>query len=148
MITITKIDANTYNFKDEEKDIVILTDKDVVLEKKTGAYWLKLPENSCNRKLINIKKFDKNDTIIIDTYKESIKISERKSTKWEDYLTDEEKEVVSEAERTYYEIIDEYKKIALERKEADKKKPMTKEDKIRAQIEKYQKMLEKLEAEG
>ena len=124
---------------------LIILEDDQIIEKKEiidvdpkNEKILKLPENPSNRKWLSIDKIEKNGGELVLEYKESIKLGERTSSKkLEDYLTDEEKK-----------IIDDIMNKARERREEDKKKPMSKEDKIRAQIEKYQKMLEKLEAEG
>lgn len=121
--------------KDEDNAIVEVKHIESIVD---DGKTLKLPENPSNRKYFSIEKVKANNDTIELTYKESVKLGERTSSKkLEDYLTDEEKK-----------IIEDIMNKARERKEADKKKPATKEDKIRAQIEKYQKMLEKLEAEG
>ena len=103
MIRIEKINDREFLYQEKENNVVInekiLNDNDIVLEKKTGHYWIKFPENSMNRKLINKNKFDKNNIIIIDKVKESVSINRdnnKISKKIEDYLTDEEK---SEIER-------------------------------------------------
>lgn len=143
-VTIIKIDATTYNFQEEGKDLVVLTDKDIVLEKKTGAYWLKLPENSLNRKLINTKKFDESSTIVLENVKTPVTITR---SNWMDYLTEEEKDNLTRAEEALEAMRTEYKREAMARKDSQKEAPMTKEEKLRAKIAKLEAQLAEMESE-
>lgn len=139
-VTITKIDANTYHFEEDGK-LQILTNNDVVLEKKTGAYWLKLPENSTNRKLINVKKFDKEACIEL-TYKTPITLSTRENSEpkkpLEDYLEGEDRII-------YLELVEKAKK---NRAEATKKKPMTELEKAEAKVARLMAQIEEMKKNG
>ena len=110
--------------------------EEIVDEGKT----LKLPENPSNRKYFSIKKVEEAGGEIELTYKETVKLganTNRKALK--DYLTAEEQAA-----------IDALLNKARERQEAAReaaKKPVSKEEKLKAKIAKLQAELAALDEE-
>jgi hypothetical protein len=110
---------------------------DKVPDKATNGEfdWYLLPPNCSNRKMINSKKIKDGLELM---YKEPRTlagiIASMPRKKWEDYLTDEEKAQI-EALRNK----------AKERREADKKKPMSEKEKLELRIAK---LTEQLKAMG
>ena len=95
---------------------------------------LKLPENPSNRKYFSIEKIG--DEVEL-TYKETKVLGPRgNSKKIEDYITDEEKAIITDIMAK-----------AKARKEADKPRELTPVEKAQLKIEKAKKELEKLLAE-
>ena len=108
---------------------------------KNEPCTLILPENPSNRKYFNSTKVDKAGGEIELTYKESIKLGQRTEpvTKkpLEDYL--------DEADRALYLALVEKAKAI--RAEANKKVPLTKEEKLQRQIERLQAQLANMNKE-
>jgi DNA anti-recombination protein RmuC len=122
-ITITKLDERKYSFIEEGKEEVILDkDEDFSFEKKTGKWYIRLPENSLNRKVISTSKFNENPEIVLDKYKETISISSSSKKSLEDYMTEEEKKTIQEIRERAELRRDEEKK----RLEEAKKNPIEK----------------------
>jgi DNA anti-recombination protein RmuC len=122
-ITITKLDERKYSFIEEGKEEVILDkDEDFSFEKKTGKWYIRLPENSLNRKVISTSKFNENPEIVLDKYKETISISSSSKKSLEDYMTEEEKKTIQEIRERAEQRRDEEKK----RLEEAKKNPIEK----------------------
>jgi hypothetical protein len=116
-LTITKLNENLYAYVEEGKDEILLDEKSIVLEKKTDIYWLKLPENPLNRKLVSTKKFAENPVVILENVKTPIKIGEKSPKKnWTEYLNDEEKEMYERLKKNAEE------RMRLEKEEEEKKK--------------------------
>lgn len=96
MITITTIDDQHFTYEDGNTTTTL----EAKLNKKTGRYFLALPENEYNRKFVEVNQVAKSGgTMTIDTYKETKHITRDGSTKtpktvknWTDFLTDEERE--------------------------------------------------------
>ncbi len=119
-----------------------LTDNDVVTEltktstdPKTNKLKLKLPENSANRVWVDAENVKIAGEIELD-YKETRHIdttNRQPRKKDEDYMTDEEKQIIAD-------IMVKVK----ERREADKPKPLTELEKLELKIKKYQEQLKKL----
>ena len=106
-------------------------------------YWLKLPANSCNRVWTNCAKVDKAANQCVD-YGNEVKVPrtitgrsavERKPL--EDYLSEEDR-------KTYLALVEKAKKA---REAANKKAPMTEEEKLRRVIERAQAKIAELQAQ-
>ena len=100
MITITKTtDFNTFSYQDGQNEPMLLQGK---LNKKTGRFFLALPENEFNRKFVECSAVEKNGgryeiMKVKETRVLGSSTTEKKSTKkvnWQEYLTDEEKELI------------------------------------------------------
>lgn len=133
-ITITKIGNSTFSYQENDNPIVTLDEKAIVLEKKTGIYWLKLPENSLNRKLVSTKKFDDTDVVIIDKIKTQPTRSSENAPKAKllDFLTEEELDGVEQAQK----YIDEMMATARARREEARNKPLTEKEKAQKKLDK------------
>lgn len=104
----------------------ILNIDEIVDDGKT----LKLPENSSNRRYYSVKKVQEGKTEL--TYKASMTYGPREpKKKWEDYLSDEERQV-----------IEDIKNLCLQRMEADK--PSVQELELRKLIEKRDRLMAKI----
>jgi hypothetical protein len=137
-ITITKINEN-YHFVDGENAEVVLTPESVVFEKKTGKYWLKLPVNSLNRKLVCLSKFDDCNVVTIDNVKQPVTITHSTtSSKLEDYMTEEEKKIIADI----------HAKAEARRDEAKKKAAEAKKDPVQKAKAKVASAIEALKALG
>lgn len=103
-------------------------------------FTLVLPENPSNRKYFNSKKVEAAGGQIELTYKESKTFGQRTETTprkgLEEYLNDEDK-------ATYLALIEKAKKA---REEANKKAPMTEEERLMRIIERNQAKLEALKS--
>ena len=147
-IKITKLSENSYQYQENNGTIVNLDEKSIVLEKKTGIYWLKLPTNELNRKLVSTKKFAETNEIILEAVKTARAPQSSSKKSWKEYLTERELEDLEVAEKNYNDMLNEFKSIANARREDAKKKPLTEKEKLLAKIAKYQKALEELSDEG
>lgn len=103
--------------------------------------YLKLPTNSCNRVWVSCAKVEKAPNQSVDYGNEvkvartNIKVTERKPL--EDYLNEKDK-------ATFLALIEKAKKA---REEANKKTPMTKEEKLLKVIERAQAQIAALKAQ-
>ena len=102
--------------------------------------YLKLPANSCNRVWVSCAKVEKAENECVDygndvkATRTNIKVTERKPL--EDYLNEEDK-------ATFLALVEKAKKA---REEANKKAPMTKEEKLLRAIERAQAQIAALKA--
>lgn len=105
---------------------------------KNEPFTLILPENPSNRKYFNSNKVDKAGGIIELTYKQSITIGAKSESRksWQDYLTEEEKQ-----------IIDNIRQNCEDRKAKDKKPELTKREKLELKIKKLQAQVATLRGE-
>lgn len=132
MVKIYKENETIY--MEDNGNIVDLTDH-IMVDKKTGRDVIKLPENSANRQWIMADKVTEEGVEL--SYKETRTIGVRGSSKkLQDYMTDEEKQIVADIMAK-----------CQERKDADKPTPMTAEDKLRAKIAKLQAQIDALNKE-
>ena len=136
MLKITKISESSYTYQEDNNPVINLDDKAIVLEKKTGIYWLKLPENSLNRKLVSTKKFTDTDTVILDKIKTAPAKSETSRKGWKEYLTEQEIEELDVLEKNYLDKLNEYKRKANERRDEQKNKPLTEKEKAQRKLDK------------
>lgn len=117
----------------EDGDNIVELTK-VVHENKTGKDWIVLPENSSNRKVVDLAKVTEQPLEL--NYRETRVIGPRGSgKKLEDYMTPEERatvEAIMEACR--------------ERKLADKPQPKTELQKAMELVAKYQAKVAALQA--
>ena len=103
--------------------------------------YLKLPANSCNRVWVSCAKVEKAENECVDygndvkATRTNIKVTERKPL--EDYLNEEDK-------ATFLALVEKAKKA---REEANKKAPMTKEEKLLRVIERAQAQIAALKAQ-
>ena len=103
MITITTIDDQHFTYEDGNTTTTL----EAKLNKKTGRYFLALPQNDLNRKFVEVNQVVKaGGTLTIDTYKETKHITRDGSTKtpksiknWTDFLTDDERETYETLKR-------------------------------------------------
>lgn len=129
MVKIYKENETIY--MEDGDDIIELTK--VVHENKTDKDWVVLPENSANRKVVDLAKIS--ETPIELKYRETRMVGPRGSSKkLEEYMTDEEKQIVAD-------IMAKCK----ERKEADKPAPKSEIEKLKEKIAKYQAQIDALE---
>ena len=106
----------------------------VVHENKTGKDWIVLPENSSNRKVVDLAKVTEQPLEL--NYRETRVIGPRGSgKKLEDYMTPEERATVDA-------IMD----ACRERKLADKPQPKTELQKAMELVAKYQAKVAALQA--
>ena len=125
----------------KENDKIIMEDGDnivevtkVVHENKTGKDWIVLPENSSNRKVVDLAKVT--DEPLELNYRETRIVGPRGSgKKLEDYMTPEERATV-----------DAIIAACKERKLADKPQPKTELQKAMALVAKYQAKVAALQA--
>lgn len=102
-------------------------------------YWLKLPANSCNRVWVSCAKVDKAADQCVD-YGTAVKqprtvtVTEASHKKLEDWLNDEDR-------TTYLALIEKAQKA----KEDAKRKPMSDLEKAQKQVEKWTKLVRKLQ---
>ena len=125
-------------YMEDNGDIVDLNEH-ITVDKKTGRDVIKLPENSANRQWIMVDKITEEGIEL--AYKETRTIGARlpgvDKKPYIEYLTDEE---LAE----YNRLIE----VAKARKaEAEKRTPMTAEEKLRAKIAKLQAMIDALNTE-
>ena len=132
MLKITKIDANTYTFQENDGAIITLTNKQTYFEKKTGIRWLRIPENTHNRKVINTNKLDENPVMIIEKIKTPSAPMDTPKAKLIDFLTDDERDNVERAQA----YIDEMMTVAKNRREEARNKPLTKKEKAQKKLDK------------
>ena len=106
----------------------------VVHENKTGKDWIVLPENSSNRKVVDLAKVTEQPLEL--NYRETRVIGPRGSgKKLEDYMTPEERATV-----------DAIMNACRERKLADKPQPKTELQKAMELVAKYQAKVAALQA--
>ena len=106
----------------------------VVHENKTGKDWIVLPENSSNRKVVDLAKVTEQPLEL--NYRETRVIGPRGSgKKLEDYMTPEERATV-----------DAIMEACRERKLADKPQPKTELQKAMELVAKYQAKVAALQA--
>lgn len=125
----------------KENDKIIMEDGDniveltkVVHENKTGKDWIVLPENSSNRKVVDLAKVTEQPLEL--NYRETRVIGPRGSgKKLEDYMTPEERATV-----------DAIMEACRERKLADKPQPKTELQKAMELVAKYQAKVAALQA--
>ena len=125
----------------KENDKIIMEDGDniveltkVVHENKTGKDWIVLPENSSNRKVVDLAKVTEQPLEL--NYRENRVIGPRGSgKKLEDYMTPEERATV-----------DAIMEACRERKLADKPQPKTELQKAMELVAKYQAKVAALQA--
>lgn len=117
----------------EDDDNIVEVTK-VVHENKTGKDWIVLPENSANRKVVDLAKVT--DEPLELKYKETRVVGPRGSgKKLEDYMTPEERATV-----------DAIMEACRERKLADKPQPKTELQKAMDLVAKYQAKVAALQA--
>lgn len=117
---------------EDGNNIVELTK--VVHENKTGKDWIVLPENSSNRKVVDLAKVTEQPLEL--NYRETRVIGPRGSgKKLEDYMTPEERATV-----------DAIMEACRERKLADKPQPKTELQKAMELVAKYQAKVAALQA--
>ena len=117
---------------EDDDNIVELTK--VVHENKTGKDWIVLPENSSNRKVVDLAKVTEQPLEL--NYRETRVIGPRGSgKKLEDYMTPEERATV-----------DAIMAACRERKLADKPQPKTELQKAMELVAKYQAKVAALQA--
>lgn len=117
----------------EDGDNIVELTK-VVHENKTGKDWIVLPENSSNRKVVDLAKVTEQPLEL--NYRETRVIGPRGSgKKLEDYMTPEERATVDA-------IMD----ACRERKLADKPQPKTELQKAMELVAKYQAKVAALQA--
>ena len=126
---VYKID-NAFYMEDNDNIVELEPNKD---------YYVKLPQNSCNRVWVSCKKVDNAPNQTID-YGDIVKIPRvlgpyNHGKKLEDYMTAEEKA-----------IVDEIMAKCAERKAADKPKPLTDLEKAERELKRAMKKLEALKA--
>lgn len=139
MVKIYKENETIY--MEDDGDIVELNEH-ITIDKKSGKEVIKLPENSANRQWIMVDKVTEEGIVL--AYKETRTIGARSPKKhWTEYLDENE---LFEYDRAN-EILDELKAIAEQRKQAEKEKPMTAEEKLRAKIAKLQAQIDALNKE-
>ena len=125
----------------KENDKIIMEDGDnivevtkVVHENKTGKDWIVLPENSANRKVVDLAKVTEQPLEL--NYRETRVVGPRGSgKKLEDYMTPEERATV-----------DAIIAACKERKLADKPQPKTELQKAMELVAKYQAKVAALQA--
>ena len=125
----------------KENDKIIMEDGNniveltkVVHENKTGKDWIVLPENSSNRKVVDLAKVTEQPLEL--NYRETRVIGPRGSgKKLEDYMTPEERATV-----------DAIMEACRERKLADKPQPKTELQKAMELVAKYQAKVAALQA--
>ena len=125
----------------KENDKIIMEDGDntvevtkVVHENKTGKDWIVLPENSANRKVVDLAKVTEQPLEL--NYRETRVVGPRGSgKKLEDYMTPEERATV-----------DAIMAACRERKLADKPQPKTELQKAMDLVAKYQAKVAALQA--
>ena len=125
----------------KENDKIIMEDDDnivevtkVVHENKTGKDWIVLPENSANRKVVDLAKVTEQPLEL--NYRETRVVGPRGSgKKLEDYMTPEERATV-----------DAIMEACRERKLADKPQPKTELQKAMDLVAKYQAKVAALQA--
>ena len=134
-------------------ELVIKDDQGLVIETKDidtivdDGKTLKLPENPSNRKYFNLAKVEAANGDIELTYKETIKLGTVTRKGWMEFLTDEERENLEEAERVLEEMRTEYKRNAEARREESKSKPMTDLEKAKAKVARLMAQIAKMESE-
>ena len=117
----------------EDSDNIVELTK-VVHENKTGKDWIVLPENSSNRKVVDLAKVTEQPLEL--NYRETRVIGPRGSgKKLEDYMTPEERATV-----------DAIMEACRERKLADKPQPKTELQKAMELVAKYQAKVAALQA--
>ena len=125
----------------KENDKIIMEDGNniveltkVVHENKTGKDWIVLPENSANRKVVDLAKVTEQPLEL--NYRETRVVGPRGSgKKLEDYMTPEERATV-----------DAIMAACRERKLADKPQPKTELQKAMDLVAKYQAKVAALQA--
>ena len=125
----------------KENDKIIMEDDDnivevtkVVHENKTGKDWIVLPENSANRKVVDLAKVTEQPLEL--NYRETRVVGPRGSgKKLEDYMTPEERATV-----------DAIMAACRERKLADKPQPKTELQKAMDLVAKHQAKVAALQA--
>lgn len=140
-LTITKITENQYTFQEGENEIINLTEKSIIIDKRTQCSYLKLPENSLKIQSINLKRFKDTDTIEFENMRtqrqtNSTEKSSRKSLK--DYMTDEEKKIIEEIEE----------KCRMRKEEEEKKQRELKNNPIEKAKKKVNSIIENLKNLG
>lgn len=120
IISITKNNEKSFTFQELDKAPVHLDEKSIVLEKKTGKYWLKLPENTLNRKLVGLNKFEESNVVTLteDHLKKPVTHTgtSHVSSKLEDFMTEEEKQIIADIKAKAEARREEAKKKATEAK--------------------------------
>ena len=117
----------------EDDDIIVEVTK-IVHENKSGKDWIVLPENSSNRKVVDLAKVTEQPLEL--KYRETRVIGPRGSgKKLEDYMTPEERATV-----------DALMAACRERKLADKPQPKTELQKAMDLVAKYQAKVAALQA--
>ena len=117
----------------EDDDNIVEVTK-VVHENKTGKDWIVLPENSANRKVVDLAKVTEQPLEL--NYRETRVVGPRGSgKKLEDYMTPEERATV-----------DAIMAACRERKLADKPQPKTELQKAMDLVAKYQAKVAALQA--
>ena len=117
----------------EDDDNIVEVTK-VVHENKTGKDWIVLPENSANRKVVDLAKVTEQPLEL--NYRETRVVGPRGSgKKLEDYMTPEERATV-----------DAIMEACRERKLADKPQPKTELQKAMDLVAKYQAKVAALQA--
>ena len=117
----------------EDDDNIVEVTK-VVHENKTGKDWIVLPENSANRKVVDLAKVTEQPLEL--NYRETRVVGPRGSgKKLEDYMTAEERATV-----------DAIMAACRERKLADKPQPKTELQKAMDLVAKYQARVDALQA--
>lgn len=126
---------NDKAFMEDNGNIVEVTKTG--LEKSKNKMYYVLPENSLNRKYLYVDKLKELGTIDYgDAYKTTRTIG-TSAGKWQDYLTNEEKETIDKIKAECEKRLETAKEL---------KKPQTEKEKLLAKIAKLQAQIAKYEA--
>jgi hypothetical protein len=117
-LTIKKITENQYTVQEGDKEIVNLGEKSIIVDKRTGCSYLRLPENSLKIQSINLKRFKDSNVIEFENMRTQRQTTSTEKSKknWTDYLNDEEKEMYERFKKNAEE------RMRQEKEEEEKKK--------------------------
>lgn len=125
---------NDKAFMEDNGNIVEITKTG--LEKSKNKMYYVLPENSLNRKYLYVDKLKELGTIDYgDAYKATRTIG-TSAGKWQDYLTDKEKETINKIKAECEKRLEAVKEL---------KKPQTEKEKLLAKIAKLKEQVAKYE---
>lgn len=139
MVEIYKENETIYM---KDGDDIVECEK-IVHENKTGKDWVVLPENSSNRKVVDLAKIS--ETPIELKYRETRVVGPRGSKKdWREYLTEDERLELDQ----YEEGIVRLRAIADEKRRAEKETPLTELEKAQREVAKWQAKVARLTEAG
>lgn len=125
---------NDKAFMEDNGNIVEITKTG--LEKSKNKMYYVLPENSLNRKYLYVDKLKEQGTIDYgDAYKATRTIG-TSTGKWQDYLTNEEKETIDKIKAECEKRLEAAKE--LKKPQTEKEKLLAKIAKLKAQVAKYE----------